>query len=263
MTAEVTSREPETYKPFNPCTVVVKGDCSMHQLHEQLLPTKITYEEAQKYTKHELEQSIKNLSATYKAKYSFKQPPLCSNLPRVFNEEQLKTFFHCWPLAHEEARRRLLRAFFYGLRVGEIEKTTLQGDLVRVECNKKGKGFVYYLPFIKGTERLFPPYTSLKRYHPNYLAKAFTARCDALHFGERYSPSRDGRMLRRFTSHTLRRTAGNCLRRHTRDVYKAKVFLRHNMSSHFGCTARYLDYDFDEMRVDLDECFGFWVRFLL
>lgn len=227
--------------------------------HEQLekLPTYVDAATARTLSKHEIEQSMKHLRIAYDERYSFAKPrePLAGNLPRGFSADQLREFFCFWPLHLEEARRRLLRAFFYGLRVGEIEKAVLHGDLIKISVLKKGRDYTYYLPLIPGTERLFPPYTSWKRYHSNYLAKAFTARCDALGLDERHSPTKDGRMLRRYTSHTLRRTAGNLVRKKTCDVYKAKMFLRHNPSSHFGATARYLDYDMDEMRADLEETF--------
>jgi len=232
------------------------------------LPTRLPPEYIQSLTKHDFEQNLKELRAAYNQKYLLKKTrhPLAANLPRLFTDDQLIEFFATFPLKKEEIRRRLLRAFFYGLRAGEVDRAErVEGGFVKVDCLKKGRYFVYYLPFIEGTEKLFSPYTSTHKYDSIYLARCFSDRLKELGgmYCQKYEKSSDGRLLGRYSSHTLRRTAGNAVRRYTKEVYKAKIFLRHNPSSHFGCTAAYLDYDIEEMRKDLNETFKQYVEKLL
>jgi hypothetical protein len=186
--------------------------------------------------------------------------PLYANLPREMSSEQVFQFFEeLRRFGNEGVVKAFLRQFFYGLRVGEINSCKIvPGNYVMVTNHKDG-GTVDYLPVIPGTEELFEP---IKNYSSGYLRKYFTETCDRLgdDFRYQYATDRKGRLRRQFTTHTLRKTAANIIRTHTKDAYKASVFLRHETRAVYGVTAVYLHYPLEEMREDLTKAFSQYLQ---
>lgn len=193
--------------------------------------------------------------------------PLYGNLPKVFSDRQLLEFFaELYRFRNEAVYKAFAKQFFYGLRIGEINTCRLvpMQELVIVEAEKKkGQPNQYYLPLIKGTEDLFNP--DLPKLSPHYLRKYFRETCDRLgdEYMFTYGKALCGRPLRQFSTHTLRATAGNMLRRHTRDPYKEAVYLRHELSSLWGATSRYMHYEQEEMKQDINQTFKHYVEELL
>lgn len=182
--------------------------------------------------------------------------PLYANLPREMSRDQVFQFFdELSRFGNEGVVKAFLRQFFYGLRVGEINSCKIvPGNYVLVTNHKDG-GTVDYLPLIPGTEALFE---QIKPYSSNYLRKYFTETCDRLGDDFRYQYAKDakGRYRRQFSTHTIRKTAANIIRSHTKDAYKASVFLRHETRAVYGVTAVYLHYPLEEMRGDLAKAFS-------
>jgi hypothetical protein len=215
-------------------------------------------------TKHEHELLTKRNNLHYNSKYRLKRSgTLYGNLSRVWTPQQLIQFFKTFP--EGDVKKNLLRAAFYGVRIGEVASMQLMesSGLVRIETEKKrGVKSADYLPIIEGTQCLF----TAKTYNPNFLRKCFMAHCKKMGEGYYYAYTNSdaaGKKRYRYTTHTLRKTAGNMVRRFTKEVFKEKAFLRQSLSRAFGATAAYMDYPEDEMREDLNACFASLVIALL
>lgn len=222
---------------------------------------------------HELEAVITRARVIKHLKYpsSKKPPPVCPNLRKGFSEEHLVTFFKTLSvkdrmgrtLRGKNTKKLLLRQFFYALRVGEVCRATLNPytRLVRVETSKQGRKRIDYIPFIEGTESLF----DCSNVSPDCLRNTFRKHLYRLGgaYPDVYHKDTKGHYLHRLTTHSLRITASNLLRKHTRDPYKQKVFLRHCISRAYGATSHYMEYHEDDYRRDLNDVFRPYVEALL
>lgn len=220
-------------------------------------------------SKHELEALLTRTRQVLKAKYCFckRRHVLSGNLSRIFCCEQVLEYFSTYPCVTEDDnnyRCLLLRQFFYGCRVGEVQSMRLLLDqrLVAIDSEKKGEPTTEYLPYIQGTACLW---NVTKVYHKNAIARAFVRHVKRLgaSFYMVYGSDARGYRRGRYTSHTLRKTAGNLFKNSTGRIEKEIYFLRQSLHRAYGATASYIDYPESEFRADINKCFRHYVEQLL
>ena len=182
-------------------------------------------------------------------------PPKYGNLPRSFSERQLLEFFDAI------VDDRLFLAFFvqfvFGLRNGELQDIEFleEQGLLRVNNSKAGR--VEFLPVPDAVRAPLKEYLSKEMHSVQKLRYYFRRVCEDA--GEEftyvygYSNHKDNpRKLYQFTTHTLRHTVGNLVRRRC-GVGAQAAFLRHSLSSKFGATGTYMNFSNEEMLGFLDE----------
>lgn len=225
-------------------------------------------------SKHRLEQLETARRQAYQVQYGGSRRVPLFNVSRTWTKDMTIKFFQTFPEDDlPNAKKLLLRQFFYGLRIGESTECELMEDIgmVRVSSRKKGRVMYDFLPIIKGTESLFQlkrkkgPHKELDGYNAQYLADCFKAHCKTLGAPYWSLLGKDKRNMTRvrYTSHTLRKTAGNIFREHTRDIYKEAVFLRHSIQRQFGVTSHYVSYPEEQFRTELNDAFADLVQQLV
>lgn len=186
-------------------------------------------------------------------------PAKYGNLPRCFTTEKIKRFFAA--IKNPVVKQAFLIQFFYGLRVGEITFVRIDKYQNVVVIDNVKCGRTDYLPLIKGTEWLFDD-RYFQDLSPHYLRKCFRAVCRDLgpEFCFVYGKAKNtGRNLRLYTTHSLRHTAIDLVRRGTNE-FTASLFARHSLSNKFGVTATYFHKSFDELSLDLDSVFNGFIE---
>lgn len=220
-------------------------------------------------SKHEIESTIKTLRALKALKYprSKRRSPIYGDLDRSFSTEQLFSVFdELRRFGNNRVRDQFLIMFFYGLRIGELaDLEYLERQRLLKIVNHKPEEHNNYLPVIPGTEPLFESLEG-KPYHQGYLATYFKE--TLMRLGDEYYSSygqcRQKRNLHQYTSHSLRKTAGNIFLKSTGGkMYKMHRFLRHDLRSVYAATGWYTSYSEGEFRVDLEEAFTPYIKGLL
>lgn len=234
----------------------------------------MTYRKLEQEIKRRHEE-IRQLWAVKYAKYPSsikKKKSICPNLRKGFSSEASLVFFFKTMatvdslgrrIPESNAKKLLLRQFFYGLRVGEVCSATYNPytKLVRVQTEKMGQPRIDYIPFIEGTESLFECANVSK----DCLRNLFRRHLHRLggEYPDVYFRDKKGKDLHRLTTHSLRVTASNMLRKHTKDPFKQKWFLRHSIERAYGSSSHYMEYPEEEYRKDLNETFAGLVKALI
>lgn len=197
-------------------------------------------------------------------KYKKSKKARYGRLPRALNPDQLRTFFGA--IRNPNIKIAFLIQFFYGLRISEIKTVQVhwEQELIKIRNAKCGRDD--WLPLYEPTKELFRHIDDIRGYSTNYLQKCFRAiRRDC---GDKltliYGVTEGGitRNLHLWTPHSLRHSAVGLFGDYISDLYKLTMFSRHDPESKIGVVAVYRQYDFDQLRKDLEDCFCIYTDLL-
>jgi integrase len=220
---------------------------------KQELSEKKLYNELKDCPKWQLVLISKVVHDIRKEKYMRCKDTKYGDLPRRFNEEQLRIFFK--GIRNKTVRIAFLIQFFYGLRIGELKHLTYveNQNLLKIyneKCNR-----TEYLPVHGKTIELIKYLPKMKKISGHYLRNKFRENTFKTKINYVYGHNTRGKDLWQFSSHSLRHTAITIFGKHIVDPIKCMKFSRHKANKTFGVLPIYSYYGLDELKIDLETAF--------
>lgn len=142
---------------------------------------------------------------------------------------------------------------FYGLRIGELSHIEHEPKQNLLKIYQPKNDRTEWLPIHGKTQEITKYVDEVRDYSKDYLRNCFTSIREDTGMTYVYDQASDGRDLYQFVTHSFRKTAITMFAKNVDQELKVKEFARHKDGD---TTMRYFDYDYRQMKEDLEKTFS-------